>query len=472
MSLKRTPLYMAVAAGLALNTQLASAITLVTNGDDSGEGSLRAALELASSNPAALPIIVSSSVTDIQLSTTLDYTGERPLVLFGSGQAVNMPFNQTILQSSTGASMRISGLDFIGPGGFDINNRGDLNGEVAGKGIFIDVADEQVAAVQLVLNDVTVQGVANHGIHVSDCNLADDCGGGGGGAGEGSAASIVIALSGVTVADAGNGRFDADGLRVDERGIGNVTYRIFNSTFVDVGADGIELDEGQDGSVTGEVAATAFIDNGAYCDPALLEAYLPVPDEAEFEEGEATDDDIPGPVTGSPDDRCFEREVSYYDSGAVESYEFGIDVDDAFDIDEAGMGSIKSAVVAAEIVGNYDEGLDFDEEDQGNIILIVDSISGENNTDDAVKLSEKGMGGVTAIVSSSDIFDNDGKGLVFEEADAGNLDGLVFFSELTGNDDGETQIEAVQEDAGTGTLVIELTNYEGEIETDGVELIE
>jgi hypothetical protein len=98
--------------------------------------------------------------------------------------------------------------------------------------------------------NVTVTGTAGHGIHVSDCTLADECGGGSGGAGEGSPASISLTLTGVTVIDTAYGRFDADGVRVDERGEGSIDFVATSSVFSGIGADGIELDEGQDGDVT------------------------------------------------------------------------------------------------------------------------------------------------------------------------------------------------------------------------------
>lgn len=174
------------------------------------------------------------------------------------------------------------------PGGFDIENRGDAVG-TAGKGIFVDLSDDQTGAVTLVLNNVTVSGVASHGVHVSDCDLADDCGGGGGGAGGGSDGSIVVHATGLTIDDAGNGTFDADGLRVDEAGEGSIIALIIGSEIsgnfdegLDIdeeGAGGIELtlvgtsasgnsdgahknSEEDDGSVTALVVDTGATDNG------------------------------------------------------------------------------------------------------------------------------------------------------------------------------------------------------------------
>ena len=60
-------------------------------------------------------------------------------------------------------------------------------------------------------------------------------GGGGGGAGGGSNASILVEFDDVTIDDVGYGKFDADGLRVEERGPGSINASITGSTFRGVG---------------------------------------------------------------------------------------------------------------------------------------------------------------------------------------------------------------------------------------------
>ncbi|MEM1237538.1 MAG: hypothetical protein AAGI10_11245 [Pseudomonadota bacterium] len=400
---------------------------------------------------------------------TLTYEGTEPLVVIGNGHTITMQANADIFAVTNGADLTMRGLTLRGTGGYSIENRGDADGS-AGKGIFVQVPEAAIGTVSITLEDVTVADVANHGIHVSDCNLADACGSGGGGAGEGSAASISVSISDVTVSGAGTGKFDADGLRVDERGEGSIIFTASNSTFENVGADGIELDEGQAGDVIVTALALNAITNGNYCDPAILAAFLPSPDEAEFEEGAFAEADVPAAVSGSPDDACIEREVSLYDDGSVEEYAFGLDLDDGFDIDEAGPGSIHAAFVSGDITGNLDEGLDFDEEDAGDIRLSLNALSADGNTDDAVKLSEEGAGDVMASVFGGRVTGNGGKGYVFEEADAGDLFGSVTATEARGNDDSDaTGVEAVQEDDGSGMLAVAGDISDG-LDLDGVEL--
>ena len=106
---------------------------------------------------------------------------------------------------------------------------------------------------------------------------------------------------------------------MDERSAGDIFFDAQGSTFTNVGADGVELDEGQEGGVFANAVDSKFDDNGAYCDPKILNAFLPEKDEGEFEDGKkVAEADIPGAVKGSPDDACIEREVELYDSGSCE----------------------------------------------------------------------------------------------------------------------------------------------------------
>ncbi len=459
------------ALALAASAGVASANPLiVTSVNDAGDGSLRAALQIAAETLTASQIFVATD-DDITIDSALVYSGTAPLTLVGNGQSIITSANVDVLAVTNGADLTVSSLTFAGPGGFDIQNRGDLAG-AAGKGIFVDVRDDQTGTVTVHLSDVTVADVAGHGIHISDCTLADDCGGGGGGAGQGSAASIAVTLTNVTVSNVGNGRFDADGLRVDERGDGSIIFASTGSLFERVGADGVELDEGQAGDVQLISRNDVFRDNGGYCDPAVLTASLPDMVEAEFEDGAVTDAFIPGPVTGSADDRCVEREVSYYDSGSVAEFALGLDLDDGFDVDEAGPGSIEGIMIGGTIAGNLDEGLDFDEEDGGNIAMAVWTTTADGNTDDEFKYTEQGNGDVHVTLQGVTASDNGGKGAVFEEEDGGNI--LIDASGvITGNNDDsdDTGIEVYQDGSGSGVLRLDASDITDGVDSSGVQVV-
>ena len=444
---------------------------IVTNTDTAGSGSLRAALAEAAETTDASRVVIAVE-GDIVVSESLVYDGDAPIEIVGNGNRVRAAVNTDILVSASGADLAVSNLTLEGPGQYSILNRGDLNGDSAGKGIFVDVGEAQTGTVSLVLDNVSVKGVANHGIHVSDCTLADDCGAGAGGGGQGSPASISVRLNNVTVDGVGNGKFDADGLRVDERGAGDIHLYAMDSNFARVGADGLELDEGQAGSIHAVTIRTAFIDNGAYCDPALLTAYMPAEAEGEFADGEVSESAIPGPITGTPDDSCFEREVSLYDSGAVAEYEIAIDVDDGIDFDEADDGDLNLTMVESTISGNYDEGVDMDEAGAGDGHLHYVNTVAYGNADDGFKMSEEDAGSVHGSLQGAVSRDNGGKGAVFEEENAGDVNVHVAEVHTVNNDDSDdTGLEIVQGDAGDGELTVTASRIEDGIDAEGVTVI-
>ena len=430
-SLKALTLSIGVAL---LSTTAYAAPVQVVNGKDSGKGSMRAALEAVAAGQSNSIIVMTKD--NIEIATPLVYNGQAPLSIYGNGQTIETDKNINLLSITEGADVNLSGLKFEGPGGFSIEKRGDNNGE-AGKGIFVKLRHDQTGTLTVTLNDVEVSGVAGHGIHMSDCNVAGNCGAGAGGKGDGSAASIAVNAYNVKVHDIGYGRVDGDGLRVDERNEGDIFFTAHNSSFTHVGADGVELDEGQNGSVIVNVSNVDFSDNGGYCQKDLLEGLLPSPTEAEFKQGEMSADKVPAAITGSPDDLCFEREVELYKDGSVEVYEFGIDFDDGFDIDEAGNGGIQAVIYSSTIDNNLDEGLDFDEEGDGNIEITIVDTSAKGNTDDGFKITEEHNGDLNAFFSSVKSEKNNGKGIVLESKDDGIVSALIENSKTEDNDKGK-----------------------------------
>lgn len=448
--------------------------------DGSGivEGSFSWALAEAAQSTGLSTIVIGVDM-DIDVMAPLVYDGSGRLEIYGTGQNLLAMGDFNIFEVTQGASISISDLSFTGPGGFDINSQSTE--DAPGKGIFVKVPSDATGAVTLELTNVTVSDVANHGIHVSDCSLADDCGSGGGGGGDGSPASIRLLFHNVTVDGAGNGKFDADGARVDERGDGSIIALITDSLFTGVGADGVELDEGNDGSVIARISGTEFSLNGAYCDPDQLgdelDAFLDgAGDEGEFEDAEGVAvADLPGggEVSGFSDNGCIEYAIDQYDSGNVEAYELAIDVDDGIDIDEAGDGSLRSVMVGSVINDNFDEGVDYDEEDDGSIIASYTNTVASGNTDDGYKHSEEGEGAVLGQMFRAVSTGNGGAGIVFEEENEGSVVVTVIESETSDNDGGDGPgLEVVQEDEGGGTVTITNSTFSDGTEFEGVEVIE
>mgnify|MGYP001815462063 CR=1 FL=1 len=402
--MKRKSIYTALLSGLFIApVALAAPAALVTSNANDGLGSLREALA-----SGATKIEIDESVGTIFVTETLKYTSIDPLKLVGSGQIIDgsgLTDNLApIFAVMMGADLSMSDLDFEGGGGYDFDNQG------GGKGIFVKVPTDREGVVSLQLTNVSVFGVGNHGIHVSDCTLADACGSGGGGGGEGSPASVEVSLVDVLVDGAGFGKADADGVRVDERGDGDIFFSAVNSRFMFVGADGVELDEGNDGSVLLQVRNNLFEYNGEYClgdDQNNL--------------SDACNDD------GDPD------------------------VDDGFDVDEAGPGSIMGFVRNNYVLFNYDEGLDFDEEDAGGFDVIFASNVAIGNEDEGLKLSEEDGGDITATLRSHYSESNNGskEGIEIEEEDGGIVTVVVTGSTFIGGEDEELKIGEDDDDGGT-----------------------
>jgi len=397
---------------LSLNSVQAASSALVINGNDSGVGSLRAALE-----SGANTIRISSSVAFITLSEPLSYDGERRLFIKGTGQVIDASALQDtadILSINDGANLQISNLDFIGNS--SSINQDPLN-PIGGKGIFVNVPETRQGLVRVVLNGVSVSNVGNHGVHVSDCTLRDECGGGSGGGGQGSPASVFVKLNNVMINRVGFGRQDADGVRVDERGDGDIFFYANDSKFLNVGADGVELDEGNNGNVISNVNNSQFDRNGEYC--------LAIP----FVANGPCDDD------GAPD------------------------ADDGFDIDEAGEGSLFAQVSNTVVTNNFDEGLDFDEKDAGHVYARINKTVALNNADEGIKVSEEGEGNLVASLRRISISNNnDGdEGIELEEANAGDVRVRVVKSTLIGSDEA---LKVEQDDEGEGILIIRDSNID------------
>ena len=512
-------------ATLIPNAALASGYSVVTDSSDTlTYGTLRYALEVEK----ASEIYIAEHVGDIDISNggTLNYSKRKPLTIYGSGQTIKTDDDFTLLALTNGASLTAKNLAFVGPGNFDVNNRADGDG-MTGKGIFIDVRDDQKGTVSMYLKNVTVADVANHGIHISDCTLADDCGSGSGGAGDGSNASISLHFYDVTIDNAGNGKFDADGLRVDERGKGSIFFKSYGSTFKNVGADGVELDEGDNGGVFAYTAKTSFDKNGNYCDPSKFV----FEDELTFA-GELSDDEIEQARLDNlnaafvenqinNDFTCVEAEAEFDADDNETTIEFGLDLDDGIDLDEAGKGSIEMTMVKSTVTANLDEGVDLDEEGKGRLALKLIDSQVIDNRDDGVKLTEEDEGGLVAKLVRSfatgndkgyvleelgkgglwfdiiktDAIDNNNDGFEIEESDNGSLEGNVFYTSSTGNDgkgfdlneagngnlfvkffktisdNSNDGIEADQEDAGNGAIKVRSSDIKGGIDLDGVEEI-
>lgn len=420
LSIKRK--YCAISSALIFSSALFSSTVvtaassyLVTSGSDFGPDTLREGL-----SSEASVIVIDDSVATISIIETLQYTGPNPLMILGSGQTILGDGDNTLLEITNGADLTISNLTFTVEPGFSVNNQG------GGKGIFVKVPEDRKGIVNLSLSNVEVSNVGKHGIHVLDCDVAA-CGAGGGGEGDGSEASIFVKLVNVLVDNVGNGSFDSDGVRIDDRGEGDIVFNAVDSTFINIGADGVELDEGGSGDVIVNVRNSVFEFNGSYCYGV----------------------DVDNPA----DPTCVED-----DEG-----ELVLDLDDGFDIDEAGEGSIRGQIKNILISNNLDEGLDFDEENEGDINIDLIKINASSNGDEGIKVSEEGDGNVAVHLRAVTTTDNGDDGIQLEEDDIGDID--VTVNATTSIENNKKGLKVSQDGDGGGSLKVRGSDID-EIKSD------
>ncbi len=379
--------YIIILLVLGLSVAAADTSTYhVTIPSDSGTGSLRYAL----SKKGVIRIVLLPEVRTIKIKKPLIYNGKMPLIIVGSGQTISGEgLGMNLLEVTNGADLTISDLSFTDDRSYSVNRQG------GGSGIKVKVPPNRTGSVFVSLIRVNVTGVGDHGIHVLDCDRVD-CGSGSNGDEKGSRASISLTLDEVFIRDVGNGHFDADGIRVDERGEGDLIFNATNSSFIGVGADGIKLDEGGSGSVKITADNLVMSNNGSYCSTIRL-ARPPY-----------------------ADDRCVE------DNGRRPV----LDLDDGFDVDEAGPGSITGRISDSKLILNFDEGLDFDEEDAGDVDIGLINVYASQNKDEGVNISEEDEGDIKVKLRAVQSVRNFDDGIQIKEEDGGNL-GVIFNGVIT-----------------------------------------
>ena len=358
---------------------------MVTSEADTGEGSFRYAVQIASENPGVNRIAFSRRVDTVVIDTAVEYTGAQDLKISGNGVEIVASDNFVgagVFISSAAADIALSKLTIDG----DFQE-----GENLANGIYVPVPGDATGKVSVSLDRVTIKNAALHGLHIAD-QLED------------SAASIGLKMRRSTVVNNGIGKIDYDGVRVDEGGEGNLYASISDSQIDANGGDGLELDERGDGNVDAYVTKTSFNDNGFF-------------DEDYDPENPPVDD-----------------------NGEIRDEQ---DLDDGFDIDEAGEGGIIVKVTRSEAINNFDEGFDFDEEDGGGIVMTFDRVLAAGNSDEGVKAGEEDEGGIIARLSRVDLIGNGdddkaveadgGEGMQISEEDEGSFSARLTRVNAIGN---------------------------------------
>jgi 2',3'-cyclic-nucleotide 2'-phosphodiesterase (5'-nucleotidase family) len=382
---------------------------IVTNEFNSGVGSLRNALQLASTDPKINRIQFDRSVNEIKVNEPLVYSGGHSLRIDGSDVRIvasDSFSGEGILISTSAADLRIS--DLVIDGTFDASA-----GDVPANGIYVPVPSTARGLLSVSLKDVQLLNNGLFGLHIAD-QLND------------SDASISLTLDRVIVLQNGIGALDYDGVRVDEGGIGDLYADIQRSTINTNGGDGLELDERGDGRVVLDVRDSTFSFNGFF-------------NEEDLDDGLDIDEAGPGGI------------FAYLTDVAIND-----NFDEGLDLDEAQEGSI--TLIAKDLVANRnrDEGIKLSEEDEGGVFATLNDVDAqlngltEGDESDGIRLEEEGDGGVAFYFTRVNASGNGDEGIQITEEDEGSLVGQISRSKVEDNGDKGIQLE----EAGAGNFIV------------------
>ena len=306
----------------------------------SNEAELRDALASASSNPGPDTIVFTSDFGSVTLGpSSLEYTGDDPLYIYGRGATLYQPDNSIdVFNSSGGGLVNITSLSISG--GY--------------RGIHVCVPADAEGTTALYLTDVEVSGSFYHGVHIDDKTNGSD-------------ASVALVLEGCTIEDNGaigtigdpnSSSSDSDGIRVDEGGIGYAAVDIDNSFIVRNGADGIQIDESGEGDAYLYAYDSDFVNNGFF----------------------------------DPDDYDDGIDIDEAGDGSIGSYLFMVSIsgnyDEGLDLNEEDAGDARVLLSESFVAINADKGIKITEEGVGDILTGLKGVLAAANGDDGVELEQ------------------------------------------------------------------------------------
>lgn len=422
----------------------------VTNGNDDGPGSFRAAVEAANTDDSIDKIRFAPGLV-VDLETDVVYTGDQDLEISGRGATVSGATGDPAADenSTWGGGLFVS----ESTGDLEITNISFVDSFNNGVAVFLPESD---GTVKVKLTNVKISGSQFHGLLVdgqstTGYNTDDvvhencvepyplDAG-----------VTIAIEIKNSTVV--GNGALDPsfdtsiatgcpqdfDGVRVDQGGDGDIEADIKSSHFDRNLADGMELDETGDGSVYADVKNSTFDGNGETMPPSDR------PDLTDFDDGLDIDEAGNGDIVAM-----------------VKNTSLSGNFDEGLDLDEAGEGDVEVDVKNSVADGNTDEGLKADEEDGGDLMVKIKNTSSSGGLDDdGVSLGETGDGDLEADIKNSHFDDNNGDGLNIGSEDDGVLEVEVKNSTATGNDGRGIDAEHDGDDTGS-TLDVKNSDLSG-----------
>ncbi len=361
----------------------------VLNTNDAGAGSLRAAIALANANSAISAIEVRPRQKTIALKSTVEFTGSQALTIDG---------NRTTIDAAAAGD---DALRFTGGGNLRISSLTVRNS--AQEGIDVEVPSGATGTVEVTLVNVAIEDNKGHGVLVND-QVDQSAPENQQPPSEGSAASLDVTVIGSTFKRNGYSVSDRDGLRVNEGGVGSLTFNFSLSQAENNAADGVELDERGEGDVVFNVTGSTFRENGTF-------------DPEDLDDGFDIDEYNEGSLIGK---------VSF--SAAIDNFEEG------FDFNENNTGDFRVDMSFVEATGNREEGIDFEEDDDDatfgsvgggdlvtRLVAIKANRNGVDDGDAGVKIREKLLGNLDATINGVEASENFRSGISVREDGAGNL---------------------------------------------------
>ncbi|ODB94042.1 hypothetical protein A3194_05090 [Candidatus Thiodiazotropha endoloripes] len=342
------------------------------------ESSLQDAFQQASYNPDIDEIIFKRN-SHISLSAPAIYSGEQSITLIGRGSTIDgSAAGSFVLDADLTAITEDATLIFETAAEVKIKNLKVINS--ATRGIVVNVpSDASGDDISVNLDRVTISNSALFGLHVDDNADAFDDGT------SGSMLGIELKLTRCTFEYNGTGAIDFDGVRVDERSLGDIYAFISNTTIDNNGGDGIELDEAGDGNVEVYMNRVSLNDNGFYNEEDLDDG---------FDIDEADDGDIQAHLT---------------------NLVVNNNMDEGLDFDEAGNGDIEAKFKRITALNNNDEAIKLDEEDAGDIEAKLTRVNVEQSGDDGIQFTELGEGKIETVLKSVRALDNNKYGIKIEQ---------------------------------------------------------
>ena len=421
------------------------AVAFVTNGNDDGAGSFRAAVEAANADSSITSIVVRQSVDSIVIESAVEYTGSQSLGIQG---------NDVAIAPTAGAEQEFD--LFVASGGSDLVLR-DLTLRGGEDGLFVTVPADATGTLSVTLRGVTVEDCGLFGVHIDDQTLGSD-------------ASVALTVVGGSFKNNGTAALDYDGIRVDEGGEGNIVATLTNVAVDANGADGLELDERGEGSVRLTVIGSSFDGNGFF-------------NEADLDDGididEAGGGGVNVSITASSISGNFDEglDLNEEDAGSLVFRLTGVtadgNTDEGVKADELGDGNLFATLIRVRANDTGDEeGIALTEDGGGDLVTSLFQVTASGNDNEGIELAENGDGSLTAVLTRVTANGNGNDGIELAEAGAGGLSAIATKVTATGNNG--YGIKASQETVGTDVGALLLIgfdldgNEDGEIDADGV----